>query len=165
MQVSIIALTGFIFIMVFANSLGMLVAGQVLCGIPWGVFQTLTTAYASEVRIQSLRSWFSRLTIRSARSSFEVTWPPMLISAGVSVSFFRLGWSKPACLSLATGHGGSHSSFNGFGSPLFSPSYGSAPLLHGGSSARADWKKHNKPCDDSLTPTSSVRQSAPTPSR
>jgi SP family general alpha glucoside:H+ symporter-like MFS transporter len=49
MQVSIIALTGFIFIMVFANSLGMLVAGQVLCGIPWGVFQTLTTAYASEV--------------------------------------------------------------------------------------------------------------------
>jgi len=28
MQVSIIALTGFIFIMVFANSLGMLVAGE-----------------------------------------------------------------------------------------------------------------------------------------
>jgi MFS family permease len=49
MQVSIVALTGFIFIMVFANSLGMLVAGQVLCGIPWGVFQTLTTAYAAEV--------------------------------------------------------------------------------------------------------------------
>jgi SP family general alpha glucoside:H+ symporter-like MFS transporter len=49
MQVSIVALTGFIFIMVFANSLGMLVCGQVLCGIPWGVFQTLTTAYAAEV--------------------------------------------------------------------------------------------------------------------
>lgn len=43
MMVSIVALTGFIFIMVFANSLPMLVAGQVLCGIPWGVFQTLVS--------------------------------------------------------------------------------------------------------------------------
>lgn len=38
MCVSLVALTGFIFILVFANSLTMLVIGQVLCGFPWGVF-------------------------------------------------------------------------------------------------------------------------------
>lgn len=38
MFVALAALTGFIFILVFANSLTMLVIGQVLCGFPWGVF-------------------------------------------------------------------------------------------------------------------------------
>lgn len=36
MLASLTALTGFIFIMVFAKSLTMLVVGEVLCGIPWG---------------------------------------------------------------------------------------------------------------------------------
>lgn len=40
MQVSVIALTCFIFIFVFAKSLTMLVIAEVFCGIPWGVFQT-----------------------------------------------------------------------------------------------------------------------------
>lgn len=40
MQVSIIALTCFIFLFVFAQSLTMLVIAEVFCGIPWGVFQT-----------------------------------------------------------------------------------------------------------------------------
>lgn len=38
-----------IFIPVFAPSLAVLAVGQVLCGIAWGTFQTLSTAYASEV--------------------------------------------------------------------------------------------------------------------
>ncbi|KAF9039432.1 maltose permease [Hymenopellis radicata] len=59
MQTSIIALTGFIFIMVFAKSLTMLVIGEVFCGIPWGVFQTLTTAYASEVCPIQLRGYLT----------------------------------------------------------------------------------------------------------
>jgi SP family general alpha glucoside:H+ symporter-like MFS transporter len=33
-----------IFILFFAVNLPMLLAGNVLCGIPWGIFQTLTTA-------------------------------------------------------------------------------------------------------------------------
>jgi SP family general alpha glucoside:H+ symporter-like MFS transporter len=36
-----------IFIAVFAQNLGMLYAAEVAMGIPWGMFQTLTTAYAS----------------------------------------------------------------------------------------------------------------------
>ncbi|KAL7424946.1 hypothetical protein Q5752_000633 [Cryptotrichosporon argae] len=59
MMTSIVALTGFIFIMVFANSLTMLVIGEVFCGIPWGVFQTLTTAYASEVCPIQLRGYLT----------------------------------------------------------------------------------------------------------
>ncbi|WRT64224.1 uncharacterized protein IL334_001153 [Kwoniella shivajii] len=59
MMVAIVALTCFIFVMVFANSLGMLVAAEVLCGIPWGIFQTLTTAYASEVCPIQLRGYLT----------------------------------------------------------------------------------------------------------
>ncbi|WWD19435.1 hypothetical protein CI109_103895 [Kwoniella shandongensis] len=59
MLTAIVALTAFIFLSVFANSLGMLVAAEVLCGIPWGVFQTLTTAYASEVCPIQLRGYLT----------------------------------------------------------------------------------------------------------
>jgi SP family general alpha glucoside:H+ symporter-like MFS transporter len=59
MMASIVALTGFIFILVFAESLTMLVIGEVFCGIPWGVFQTLTTAYASEVCPIQLRGYLT----------------------------------------------------------------------------------------------------------
>lgn len=38
-----------IFIPVFAPSLSVLAAGEALCGVSWGVFQTLSTSYASEV--------------------------------------------------------------------------------------------------------------------
>lgn len=36
-----------IFVAVFAQSLAMLYAAEVLMGIPWGMFQTLSTAYAA----------------------------------------------------------------------------------------------------------------------
>jgi SP family general alpha glucoside:H+ symporter-like MFS transporter len=38
----------FIFIPFFAPNFQTLLAGEILCGIPWGVFQTLTLAYASK---------------------------------------------------------------------------------------------------------------------
>ncbi|KZP14565.1 general substrate transporter [Athelia psychrophila] len=59
MLTSLVALTGFIFIMVFADSLTMLVIGEVFCGISWGVFQTLTTCYASEVCPIQLRGYLT----------------------------------------------------------------------------------------------------------
>lgn len=49
----------FIFIVFFAKSLTMLLIGEILCGIPWGVFQTLTTAYASEVCPVQLRPYLT----------------------------------------------------------------------------------------------------------
>lgn len=59
MTTALIALIGFIFILVFAKSLTMLVIGEVFCGLPWGVFQTLTTAYASEVCPIQLRGYLT----------------------------------------------------------------------------------------------------------
>jgi SP family general alpha glucoside:H+ symporter-like MFS transporter len=44
---------------VLARSLPALSAGEVLMGIPWGVFQTLTTAYASEIAPVMLRPYLT----------------------------------------------------------------------------------------------------------
>ena len=49
----------FIFITFFAVNLPMLLVGEILCGIPWGVFQTITTAYASEVCPVQLRAYLT----------------------------------------------------------------------------------------------------------
>ncbi|KIW65010.1 hypothetical protein PV04_07302 [Phialophora macrospora] len=52
-------ITALIFIPFFAPSLEVLVVGQVLMGIPWGIFQTLTTAYAAEVTPTHLRAYLT----------------------------------------------------------------------------------------------------------
>jgi len=49
MIISLVALVGFIFIPVFAHNIQTLLAGQILMGLPFGVFQSLASAYASEV--------------------------------------------------------------------------------------------------------------------
>lgn len=49
----------FIFIPFFSKNLATLLAGEILQGIPWGVFQTMTTAYASEVCPVALRAYLT----------------------------------------------------------------------------------------------------------
>lgn len=49
----------FIFITFFAVNLTMLLIGEALCGLPWGVFQTLTVAFASEVCPVPLRPFLT----------------------------------------------------------------------------------------------------------
>ncbi|GAA5994505.1 hypothetical protein JCM5350_004669 [Sporobolomyces pararoseus] len=56
---SLVIIIGFIFITFFAHSLPMLLAGELLCGLPWGVFQTLTTAYAAEIAPAALRPFLT----------------------------------------------------------------------------------------------------------
>ncbi|KAL4975582.1 general substrate transporter [Aspergillus desertorum] len=56
---SSLSLGGFIFISVFAPDLPTLLVGEILCGIPWGVFQTVTTAYAAEVCPVLLRGYLT----------------------------------------------------------------------------------------------------------
>ncbi|TXT04858.1 hypothetical protein VHUM_03941 [Vanrija humicola] len=56
---SLIVMISFIFILFFAHNIQMLLAGEILCGIPWGIFQTLTTAYASEVAPVALRPYLT----------------------------------------------------------------------------------------------------------
>ncbi|KAF2464714.1 uncharacterized protein BDR25DRAFT_296280 [Lindgomyces ingoldianus] len=59
MIASLLAMIAFIFILFFAPNVHILVIGEVFCGIPWGIFQTLTTQYASEVSPVVLRPYLT----------------------------------------------------------------------------------------------------------
>ncbi|PWN51709.1 putative maltose permease [Violaceomyces palustris] len=59
MLVALVFMTGFIFIPFFAQNLVTLLIGQILQGIPWGCFQTLTTAYAAEICPVTLRPYLT----------------------------------------------------------------------------------------------------------
>ncbi|RSL97534.1 hypothetical protein CEP52_010876, partial [Fusarium oligoseptatum] len=54
---SLVAICGCVFISFFSPSLPVLLVGQFLCGIPWGVFATMAPAYASEVCPMVLRGY------------------------------------------------------------------------------------------------------------
>ncbi|KAF2007076.1 MFS maltose permease-like protein [Amniculicola lignicola CBS 123094] len=56
---SLMMMIAFIFILFFAPNIQTLVIGEVFCGIPWGIFQTLTTQYASEVAPVVLRPYLT----------------------------------------------------------------------------------------------------------
>lgn len=51
--------TSFIFIIFFSETLVQLLIGEILIGIPWGAFQTLTVTYASEVCPVHLRAYLT----------------------------------------------------------------------------------------------------------
>lgn len=55
-------LSAFIFITFFAPSQAVLLVGQLLCGLPWGVFATTAPAYASEILPLPLRVYFTSYT-------------------------------------------------------------------------------------------------------
>ncbi|KAJ6263717.1 hypothetical protein Dda_2287 [Drechslerella dactyloides] len=59
MIASLSILTALIFIPFFAPNIEVLLVGAITLGIPWGVFQTLTTAYASEVCPTALRAYLT----------------------------------------------------------------------------------------------------------
>lgn len=48
-----------IFCLFFAVNVQMLLAANILCGIPWGIFQTLTTAYAAEICPAAMRGYLT----------------------------------------------------------------------------------------------------------
>lgn len=56
---ALILVSAFIFIQFFAKDVQMLLAGYVMAGLPWGVFQTLTTTYAAEVCPVALRPYLT----------------------------------------------------------------------------------------------------------
>jgi len=56
---SLLLIVAFIFIPFFAPSLPVLLLGQILCGVPWGVFATMAPAYASEVCPMALRAYLT----------------------------------------------------------------------------------------------------------
>lgn len=55
----LVLITGFTAIFFTAQSVVHLLVAEILCGIPWGVFQTLTITYASEVCPVALRGYLT----------------------------------------------------------------------------------------------------------
>ncbi|ERS95708.1 MFS transporter, SP family, general alpha glucoside:H+ symporter [Sporothrix schenckii 1099-18] len=56
-------LTACIFIAFFAPSVGVLFVGELLCGVSWGIYTTLATAYASEVTPVVLRAYLETFVV------------------------------------------------------------------------------------------------------
>ncbi|KPM44138.1 hypothetical protein AK830_g2473 [Neonectria ditissima] len=57
LQGGLLSLTALIFIQLFAPTVKVLFVGQLLCGIPWGLFTVMAPAFASEVAPLVLRSY------------------------------------------------------------------------------------------------------------
>lgn len=53
------SLIGLIFITFFAPNVQVLLVGEILCGLPWGIFSSLAPAYAAEVSPLALRSYLT----------------------------------------------------------------------------------------------------------
>lgn len=56
---ALIASVLFNFIHFFAQSVGQVLAGSVLLGLPWGIFQTLTITYASDITPSKIRPYLT----------------------------------------------------------------------------------------------------------
>lgn len=56
-MVALVLLSAFVFITFFARSITVLCVGEVLLGIPWGIFAIMGSAYASEVCPLALRGY------------------------------------------------------------------------------------------------------------
>jgi SP family general alpha glucoside:H+ symporter-like MFS transporter len=61
MMGSLLLMMAFIFLQFFAKDIYMYLGAEILLGVPWGVFQTLTTTYAAEVCPNVLRSYLTML--------------------------------------------------------------------------------------------------------
>ncbi|KAL9108833.1 MAG: hypothetical protein Q9227_006490 [Pyrenula ochraceoflavens] len=59
MIIGLVLETAFAFIPFFATSFGVLLAGLLLLGIPWGAFQVMTATYASEITSVELRPYLT----------------------------------------------------------------------------------------------------------
>ncbi|KAL3478664.1 general substrate transporter [Aspergillus californicus] len=53
------SLAAFIAVLFFAGDLPTLLVGEILCGVPWGVFQTITTVYAADICPVALRGYLT----------------------------------------------------------------------------------------------------------
>ncbi|KAI1644916.1 sugar transporter [Daldinia loculata] len=104
---ALVAVTGFIFFPFFANSLTIFLVGELFQGMAWGIFQTMTVAYAAEVCPVPLRHYLT--------SYVNLCWIiGQFISAGVLVGLegrqdewgykipFSLQWIWPIPIAIGT---------------------------------------------------------------
>ncbi|EOD47665.1 hypothetical protein VE02_06355 [Neofusicoccum parvum] len=69
------AIAAFVSLTFFARSIEMLCVGEILCGVPWGVFATLAPAYAAELIAAGVLEGFSDWESQWAyRIPFAIQW-------------------------------------------------------------------------------------------
>ncbi|KAI5457670.1 general substrate transporter [Mariannaea sp. PMI_226] len=94
-MVGVALMTVFIFVSVFGLSVELQAVGQILCGIPWGIFATIGPAYASELCPLPLRAYLTAYT----NTCFATG---QLIGAGILKSFINRdddwAWRIPLAL-------------------------------------------------------------------
>ncbi|KAF4459470.1 mfs alpha-glucoside transporter [Fusarium albosuccineum] len=92
--VGLVLMSGIIFITFFAPNIKVLIAGQVLVGIPWGIFAIMGSAYSSEICPLALRGYLLAFV--------NICWViGQLIAAGVLQGFisntstlgYRIPWA------------------------------------------------------------------------
>lgn len=87
MKVALIMMIIFIFVPVFAPNIETLMIGEILQGIPWGIFETMPAAYSSEIAPLTLRPYFTTYA--------NLCWiVGQLIATGVLRGFLTLGSSS-----------------------------------------------------------------------
>lgn len=59
LMIGLIAVIAFITVTFFATSKPVLLVGQCLLGVPWGIFQTISTVYASDILPVRLRGYLT----------------------------------------------------------------------------------------------------------
>lgn len=87
MKVALLLMIVFICVPVFAPNIETLMVGEILQGIPWGVFETMPAAYSSEISPLALRPYFTTYA--------NLCWiVGQLIATGVLRGFLSLGSSQ-----------------------------------------------------------------------
>jgi MFS transporter, SP family, general alpha glucoside:H+ symporter len=81
MTVAMIMMAAVLFIVFFSPNPTVLVIGEILCGIPWGVFATTGPAYASEVCPTALRGYLTVVSELSVVSRALIDWRDDVSSA------------------------------------------------------------------------------------
>jgi SP family general alpha glucoside:H+ symporter-like MFS transporter len=81
---ALVGCIAFIFIIFFSETLLQLLIGEILIGIPWGVFQTLTTTYAAEVCPTHLRAYLTTYVKSSHFGLFQLYWKSRVSSCSQS---------------------------------------------------------------------------------
>jgi hypothetical protein len=135
----------FIGIVTFAPNRIVLLVGEILCGIPWGVFSTLAEAYSSEICPLTLRGYLTTYVNLVSRLCPCLRLPANRRSAGSSVNSSPPVSSYPSSRSRASGPTVSPSPSSGSGPSRSSSSSTSPPSLPGGSSDTASSTRQRFP--------------------
>lgn len=123
-------MTAAVFATFFAPSLPVLAFGMAMCGVGWGSFQTMTTAYASEVVPTVLRPYVTAWVCMCWGLGILISSAVVRAVVNVQGDLGEFCIHKIVCCADEKG-GDSHLPFNGSGQFLYLSSPTLPPILPG----------------------------------